>query len=152
MIVTDLKHLGHQISMTPALNKAMNFLRRQDLQNLADGKVEVDGDRVFANVQRYETMMTADPKFEHHRKHIDVQYMVSGEEIIGWAPIERMVITEAYDADRDIGFGTVIRGKWTPLYLHAGQVAVLYPEDGHAPKLAAHAPSTVMKIVVKVAV
>jgi YhcH/YjgK/YiaL family protein len=152
MIVTDLKHIDHQISMTPALNKAMAFLRRQDLQNLADGKVEIDGDRVFANVQRYETMMTAAPKFEHHRKHIDVQYIVSGEEIIGWAPMDRMAITEAYDADRDIGFGTVMKGRWTPLFLQAGQLAVLYPDDGHAPKLAAGASSSVMKIVVKVAV
>ena len=71
---------------------------------------------------------------------------------IGWAPIEMMAITEAYDADKDIGFGTVIKGKWTPLFLQAGQLAVLYPADGHAPKLAAHAPSTVMKVGVKVAV
>lgn len=152
MIVTDLKHIDHRTPMTPALNKAMAFLRQQDLQNLADGKVVIDGDRVFANVQRYETMMMADPKFEHHRKHIDVQYMVSGEEIIGWAPMDMMAITEAYDADKDIGFGTVIKGRWTPLFLQAGQLAVLYPEDGHAPKLAAGASSSVMKIVVKVAV
>jgi YhcH/YjgK/YiaL family protein len=152
MIVTDLKHIDRQISMTPALNKAMDFLRQQDLQHLADEKVEIDGDRVFANVQRYETMMTAAPKFEHHRKYIDVQYIVSGEEIIGWAPMDMMAITEAYDADRDIGFGTVMKGRWTPLFLHAGQLAVLYPEDGHAPKLAAGASSSVMKIVVKVAV
>jgi len=74
VIVTDLKHIDHQVSMTPALNKAMDFLRQQDLKNLADGKVEIDGDRVFAIVQRYETMMTAAPKFEHLRKHIDLQY------------------------------------------------------------------------------
>jgi beta-galactosidase beta subunit len=43
-------------------------------------------------------------------------------------------------------------GKWTPVFLQSGQLAVLWPEDGHAPKLAADAPSTVMKIVVKVAV
>jgi len=152
MIVTDLKHIDHQVSMTPALNRAMDFLRQQDLKNLADGTVEINGDRVFAIVQRYETMITDAPKFEHHKKHIDVQYIVSGEEIIGWAPMDMMAITEVYDADRDIGFGTVVKGRWTPLLLQAGQVAVLYPEDGHAPKLAAHAPSAVMKIVVKVAV
>ncbi len=152
MIVTDLKHIDHQVSMTPALNRAMDFLRRQDLHNLADGKVGIDGDCVFALVQRYETLMAAAPKFEYHRRYIDVQYIVSGEEVIGWSPMDMMAITEAYDADKDIGFGTVIKDKWTPLLLQAGQLAVLYPEDGHAPKLAAHAPSIVTKIVVKVAV
>jgi YhcH/YjgK/YiaL family protein len=62
-----------------------------------------------------------------------------------------MSITESYDADKDICFGMVAKGKWTPLLLQAGQLAVLWPEDGHAPKLAAGASSSVMKIVVKVA-
>jgi YhcH/YjgK/YiaL family protein len=63
-----------------------------------------------------------------------------------------MTITEAYDAEKDFCFGTVPAGKWTPVSLQSGQLAVLWPEDGHAPKLAADAPSAVMKIVVKVAV
>jgi YhcH/YjgK/YiaL family protein len=152
MIVADLKHIEHQISMAPALKKAIDFLRRWDIHKMSDGKVEIDGDRVFAIVQRYETVMTDAPKFEYHRKYIDVQFVASGEEVIGWAPMERMSITESYDADKDICFGIVATGKWTPLLLRAGQLAVLWPEDGHAPKLAAGASSSVMKIVVKVAV
>ncbi len=151
MIVTGLRHLDHQVPMTPALRKAFDFLQRWDIQKLADGRVEIEGDRVFAIVQRYETMMVDAPKFEYHRKYIDVQFIASGEEVIGWTPIERMKIAEAYDADRDIAFGAVEKGKWTPVYVRAGQLAVLWPEDGHAPKLAAGAPSSVMKIVVKVA-
>ena len=58
----------------------------------------------------------------------------------------------AYDEKKDISFGTVGPGKWTPIHLQAGQVAVLWPEDAHAPKLAAGGPSPVMKIVVKVVV
>lgn len=150
MIVTDLDHIEHQVVMTPGLQKAFDFLRMRAIRDLADGKIEIDEQRVFALVQRYETVMTGDPKFECHRKYIDVQYIVSGEEVIGWAPVERMTITEAYDVDKDICFGTVAQGGMTPVHLKAGQLAVLYPEDGHAPKLAARAPSPVMKIVVKV--
>jgi biofilm protein TabA len=152
MIVTDLKHLEHQVPMTPDLKNALAFLRRRDLRGLPDGRAEIDGDRVYAIVQRYETMRTGAPKFEFHRKYIDVQFIVSGEETIGWAPVESMTITEAYNADKDICFGKVAAGKWTPARLHAGQLAVLRPEDAHAPKLASGAPSPVMKIVVKIAV
>jgi len=152
MIVTDIKHIGHQVSMTTALKKAIDFLRRPDIHGLVDGRVDIDGQHVFALVQRYETVMTDIPKFEYHRKYMDVQYIVSGEEIIGWAPAGRMVVTEAYDIERDICFGIVSKGEITPVYLQAGQLAVLYPEDGHAPKLAAGSPSPVIKIVVKVAV
>ena len=61
------------------------------------------------------------------------------------------LITEPYDADRDLCFGTVGAGKWSPMHLQSGQLAVLWPEDGHAPKLSAGIPALVMKIVVKVA-
>jgi biofilm protein TabA len=152
MIVTDLKHIDRQVAMTPALRRAFEFLRGNNIYNLLDGKIEIVGDRVFALVQRYETLMADIPKFEFHRKYVDIQYIVSGEEVIGWIPVGRMTITEAYDSDKDICFGTAVQRKWTPVHLQAGQLAVIYPEDGHAPKLASGAPSSVVKIVVKVAV
>lgn len=151
MIVTDLKHIDHQACITTALKKAIDFLRRPDIGNMADGRVDIDGDRVFALVQRYETIITDVPRFEYHRKYIDIQYIVSGEEVMGWAPAEQMTVTEAYDGNRDICFGTVPEGEMTPVYLKGGKLAVLYPEDGHAPKLAAGRSSFVSKIVVKVA-
>lgn len=151
MLVTDIKHIEHQVSMTPALKKAIDFLRRPDIRNLADGRVDIDGQQVFALVQQYETVIMDAPKFEYHRKYIDIQYIVSGKEVIGWAPVERMTITEAYNMEKDICFGTVPKEEITPVFLQEGQLAVFYPEDSHAPKLAAGAPSRVVKIVVKVA-
>ena len=152
MIVTNLNHIEHQVSMTLDLKNALTFLRRQDVHALPDGKAEIDGDRVYAIIQRYETIRTDSPKFEFHRKYIDVQFIASGEETLGWAPVESMTITEAYNADKDICFGKVASGTWTPVRLHAGQLAVLRPEDAHAPKLASGLPSQVMKVVVKIAV
>jgi biofilm protein TabA len=151
MIVSDLKHIEQQVPMTPGLKKALDFLRRQDVRGLPEGKAEIEGDRVYAVIQRYATIKTEAPKFEFHRKYIDVQFIASGEETIGWTPAESMTITEAYDADKDICFGTAT-GTWTRVRLRAGQLAVLRPEDGHAPKLASASPSSVMKIVVKIAV
>ncbi len=152
MIVSEMTHIERQILLTSHMKKALTFLQRQDLRSLADGKVEVDGDQVFAIVQRYETIAVHVPKFEYHRKYIDIQFIVSGEEIIGWTPAERMTIVEPYNADNDICFGEDPAGKWTPVHLQAGQLAVLWPEDGHAPKISPGVPSPVMKIVMKVKV
>ncbi len=152
MIITDIDHINRQIAMAPILKKALSFLGRPDIQNLDDGKIEIDGARAFAIVQRYETIKTGAPKFEYHRKYLDIQIILSGDEIIGWAPVERMKITEPYDSGRDICFGTVELGKWSPVRLQAGQLAVLWPEDGHAPRISAGDPALVMKIVLKVAV
>jgi len=152
VIVSDLNHIDHQVLMTPSLRKAFDFLRRRDLPALAVGRVDIDGDAVFALVQRYETVRTEAPKFEYHRKYIDVQFIASGEEVVGWSTSETMRITETYDEGKDVCFGTVKKGKWTPVSLQTGQLMVLWPEDAHAPKLATGEPSPVMKIVVKVAV
>ena len=152
MVVADIEHIGYQVSMTSVLKGAIDFLRRPDIHDLTDGRVDIDGQHLFALVQRYETIMADIPRFEYHRKYIDVQYIVSGEEIIGWVPAGRMAVTEAYDIEKDICFGIAPKGEITPLYLQTGELAVLYPEDGHAPKLAAGAPARVTKIVVKVAV
>lgn len=152
MIVTDLDHIDRQVLMTSSLRKAVDFLRGNDLHGLPDGRTDIDGDRAFALVQRYETARADAPKFEYHRRYIDVQFIATGEEIIGWAPSETMEITESYDGKKDICFGTVKNERWTPVRLQAGQLMILRPEDAHAPKLAAGRPSSVMKIVIKVAV
>ncbi len=152
MIATDLEHISGQIAMTPAMQKAIDFLRQNRGRELPAGKVEIDGKRVVASVQAYETIVTDAPKMEAHRKYIDVQFIVSGEEVIAWTPLERLTITQAYDETKDNCFGTVPSKEVTRVYLRAGQLAVLYPEDGHAPKLAAGKSAPVNKIVVKVAV
>ncbi|MFZ2411772.1 MAG: YhcH/YjgK/YiaL family protein [Candidatus Methanoperedens sp.] len=152
MIVTRLNLIDKQVAMTSALRKAIDFLQRPDLHNMADGRMEIDGQQVFALLQRYETLVMDAPTIEYHRAYLDVQYIVSGEEIIGWTPIEHMTITEPYNADRDVCLGTVPQRLLTPVHLQAGQLAVLYPEDGHAPRMAAGKPSRVFKVVVKVAV
>ncbi len=152
MIVTDIKLITHHGDMPLAFTKAIEFLRLRGLHDLPDGKVEIEGNNIFAIIQRYETYEAVVPTFEYHRKYIDIQYLVSGEEIIGWAPVERMTVTTPYDAEKDVAFGTMAAGKWTPVLLQPGQAAVFWPEDGHAPRLAAAAPSAVMKIVIKIAV
>jgi len=151
MVVSDLNYVNLQILITPGLKRAFDFLRRLDAKSFTEGKVEIDGENVFALFQRYETVKADIAKFEYHKKYIDVQYILSGEEIIGWAPAGQMTITHNYDSTKDICFGTVEREHLTPVYLKAGQVAVFFPEDGHAPRLAVNTPCSVQKIVIKVA-
>jgi biofilm protein TabA len=151
MIVTDLEHAQQQVALTPALQKALTFLRQAGSSSLPDGRVEIDGEQVYALVQSYETHR-GEPKFEAHRKYLDVQFVAAGEEIIGWALIDRMAVDAPYDEAKDVCLGRVAPTEVTPVRLSAGHMAVLYPTDAHAPKLAAGTSTSVKKIVVKVAV
>ena len=152
MIVTDLQHIERQLTMTQQMQQAVEFLRRTDLLELPDGNVPIDGKRVYAVLQRYRTARHDAPQFEYHRKYIELQYILAGEEIIGWAPASEMTPSFSYNEDQDICFGLIEPGKWSPVRLVAGQLAVFWPEDGHAPRLATEKACLVRKIVVKVAV
>jgi YhcH/YjgK/YiaL family protein len=152
MIIDQLSNAASYVEINKRLAAAFDYLRRTDLSKVEPGTYEIDGRKVYVMVQQYDTKTREKGRWEAHRKYIDVQYIASGEEVIGWAPAPLMAVMRAYDADKDIAFGTVQQGKWTAVHLGAGMLAVLWPEDAHAPKLAAGAPSAVMKIVVKVAV
>ncbi len=134
MIITDIAHIEEQIRMTPELRKAIDFLRRTDLPRLPDGRTEIDGDRVFALAQRYETEKSGALNFECHRKYIDIQVIVSGVEMIGWALVDRLEVTKPYDEAKDVCFGRVAAGAWTPVRLGSCQLAAFWPSDAHAPK------------------
>lgn len=150
MIACRLDLAARQAPAMQGLRAAFEFLRRPDIGALADGRYVIDGDRVFALVQRYATESVSAPRFEAHRKWVDVQYIASGSEIIGWVPLEDLSVSEPYDGVKDACFGSV--AAWSPVLLRAGELAVFFPEDAHAPRLAAVRPENVVKIVVKVAV
>ncbi len=149
MIAVPLALADRQAPALPGLALALAWLRRPETAGLPDGRYEIDGERVFALVQRYETL-AGEPRFEAHRRYADVQYLAAGAEIIAAAPLAALSVTEAYDAGRDVCFGAVPAGRASRLALAAGELAILYPEDAHAPRLAAGAPAAVTKIVVKV--
>jgi biofilm protein TabA len=134
----------------PGLDKAIDFLKNCPADQ-PNGTVEIDGEDVFAIVQSYETKQQKEaPRFESHRKYIDVQYLLSGRELMGWAPLESVTVTEPYDDDKDILFGTAPANQSAFISFTAGQAIILLPTDAHAPGLTKGAPRPVKKIVVKV--
>lgn len=148
MVIDTLEHASLYTSLHPLFQKAFEFLNRTDLNSLPDGKIQLDGDRLFASVQHYTTQPVSDGKMEAHRRYIDIQYVVSGEEVIGWAPLEEKNEFTPFDPEKDIGF---YFGETFPETLKAGMFAILYPCDAHLPGRFLVSPSEVKKIVIKVA-
>lgn len=113
-------------------------------------KIEL-ADGTFAIEQVYFTKPRPEGFFESHRKYIDVQVVVSGEELMEVEDISRLTVSHAYDADRDLikYAGTIAASR---LAMRAGDIAVFFPSDGHMPSLQLSAPGLVRKTVVKVPV
>jgi YhcH/YjgK/YiaL family protein len=149
MILDLLKNAASYEKLNPGFAKGFEFLRRPDLATIADGRHVIDGERVFAINQIYDTKLWKDGFLEIHRRYIDIQFIVSGEELIGYAPLAGQPEKDAYVTDRDIAF---LHGTSEPVRLRAGQFAIFFPHDAHMPGRTTSAPTRVHKIVVKVAI
>ncbi|MDD5372934.1 MAG: YhcH/YjgK/YiaL family protein [Sulfurimonas sp.] len=111
-------------------------------------KVELD-DGNFALEQIYNAKDREECFFESHRKYIDVQFILSGEEIIEVSNATLLVVSLVYNEQADL-----IKYEGTKqassIVLKAGDVAILYPQDAHMPCIKATDEVKVVKAVVKV--
>jgi len=148
MIIDQLQRVERYFSVHPGICAGVEFLGRPDLKQLAAGRHELDGRRLFAIVALDQGRGREKSLLEFHRKYIDIQYLAVGVDVIGWRPTELCDrIATPYDADKDIGFFYDRPETWAEV--SAGYFAILFPEDAHA-SLAT--TGNMHKVVVKVAV
>lgn len=147
MIIDELKNSECYGNMGERFAAGFAFLKNTDLKAIAPGRYEIDGDRLYASVEEYQTRPVADDSWEAHRRYADIQYVITGSEVIGWAPLHTLDVREEYDDAKDIGW---FQGKGTFLPLEEGRFMVLFPQDAHEPGRTAGETGSVKKIVVKV--
>jgi YhcH/YjgK/YiaL family protein len=131
--------------------KAFKFLKDNDLSKLELKRYDIDGDNIFATVSEYISKNEESAQFEAHRKYIDIQYVVSGKELINIAPLASVKeVLTPYDASKDIEFVTV--SKLIYLKASPSDFFIFFPGDAHRPGLKDGANAPVRKIVIKVKV
>ena len=128
-------------------DEAFAFLKNNDLTKLTPGKYPIDGDNVYASVTDDPTKDYGQSKWESHRKYIDLQYVISGEEKIGVAPVADVKVTEPYNAEKDIAHYSG-PGK---LYLaRPGTFFIFFPGTAHRPNITTGGNKPDQKIVIKI--
>jgi YhcH/YjgK/YiaL family protein len=148
MIVDRIENAKRYKGLGHGIPEALDFLARTDLAKLPNGKLEIDGEKLFAVVQRYQGKPVSEARWEYHEKYLDLQFVVSGDELMGYAPWDdNLPVETPYDAAKDAGFVSA-SGVMAPV--SSGMFAVFMPEELHAPSLAANpAKPDVFKIVMK---
>jgi len=135
-----------------AVARAISYLAGQDLENIPAGRYQDDQTGWLVQVLDLQTGPQSENYPEAHRKFIDVQYLVSGEEYIGVATEKaELEIHQPYDADRDIVFYRHAPNE-TLLLMKPGNFAVFFPQDLHRPNCAINDPLPIRKVVVKIPV
>ena len=132
-------------------DKAFSFLRDSNLTNLEIKRHDIDGNNVYAPVSEYTSKNEEDARYEAHVKYIDIQYVITGKELIGIAPLSDVKdILEPYNEANDITFMTV--NKISNHEAAPDRFFIFFPGDAHRPGLKDGENSPVRKIVVKVKV
>lgn len=151
MILDTLPLWRRYAPLHPRFARAFAFLESVTTAT-ADGRHDIDGDDLYALVQRYQTRPPAGMKLEAHRRYIDIQFLGSGREVIHWSPLATLSeVTLPYDPAQDVSLFAAV-APTVPVRLTAGQFAILFPDDAHGPCCAWDEPEDVLKVVVKVAV
>ncbi len=150
MILDRLENYELYRSLGHGIATALDYLRRTDFSQMADGRYEIDGDRVYAMVSRYQPKPLTAVSWEAHRQYIDVQYLALGAERMGYASLrDDSAAIGPYDPQKDFVLYDV-RGDYFEVC--QGSFAIFAPQDIHAPCLAVETPvqpSEVCKVVVK---
>jgi len=128
-------------------DEAFAFLENHDLNKLAPGKYPIDGDNVYASVTYDSTKDYDKSRWESHKKYIDLQYVISGEEKIGVAPVSVLTVTEPYSEEKDLahysGTGKIYDAK-------PGTFFFFFPGTAHRPNITTGGNKPDRKIVIKI--
>lgn len=147
MILDTLENAARYTSFKPGLSEGFGFLDHPGIAELEPGRYEIAEDLVYAIVEKNEGRKVEDGKLEAHRKYIDIQYIISGDESMGWSPRSELIGSEGYDEERDLEFYT--DKPQSLVKVPEGSFAIFLPTDAHLPGIGS---GPIHKIVVKIAV
>ena len=149
MIKDKLDNAKTYYNISENLKKGFKWLKNTDLKTIKPDRYYIDGEKLFANVQEYATK--ADAKYEAHRKYIDIQYMIKGEELVGVTNKNNCKTCDEYNSETDLEFmNCSVKEEY--LTLDEGTFMVFFPQDAHKPSINSGEQSTVKKVIVKVAI
>ena len=135
-----------------AWGKAFAFLGSLP-SDAAEGRYEIDGDRIFAMVMSYETRQPKDAVLEAHRRYVDIQAVLIGSEGCEWFPVQGLVTGVPYSDEKDAEFFQRPNAGPVRIAISPGLFVAFFPRDAHMPGLVMDGnPQQIKKVVVKISV
>ena len=146
MILDTLDRLDKYGFISPMMDKVLDFFRKTDLSTLAPGRIDLQGDDLFVNVNRQGAQTRNEVPIEAHREYIDIQVPISSDEEMGFISAPFMPApSKEYDSDRDVAFYPGLCDTY--LNVRKGMFVVFFPGEGHAPAIT---KDGILKLIVKI--
>lgn len=147
MIIGSLTQVKRFEALHPDFKKVFGYVLSKDWQEVPAGKIILEKDKIWVNVDELMGKNEEAAKLEAHNRFIDIQIPLLQEETFGWEARERLATEEkgGYQVDKDILF---YRDRPSLYFtLSVGDFVIFFPEDAHAPCIG---NGKMKKIVVKV--
>lgn len=131
-----------------ALQTAFEWLKAQDLAHMEAGTYELQGKDLYIMIQDFSTQPAEVRRPERHNDYLDVQYIVSGVERMGYVPYTGKETVAEDPEGKDVTFYRDLEGE-TFVDVTPGCYCIFFSNDIHRPGCAAGEPCNVRKAVVK---
>lgn len=149
MIYDRKSNLEQYRGISKNLDFAIEYIMKTDFSRSEEGRYTILGDRVFAMVQTPDTKSRSVAKWEAHKKYMDIQFLIEGDESIGFQTLETLTIFQDYDTEKDIVFfDDNGLGFFVPL--KGNDFVICFPQDAHMPLIQGSKSERIKKVVVKV--
>ncbi len=147
MVTDTIENIHYYATLGVKIAKALEYIKTTNFDAIASGQYAIEGEEIFAIINEYQTKDKSDCEAEAHRKYIDVQYMIKGTELFGYAPLTIQLPYTDYNEQTDLA---VYKEELSYLHLDAGMFIIFFPSDIHQPEVRAFEPIWVKKVVVKI--
>lgn len=148
MIKDKLSNASRYYGLSEGIKQGLEYLKANDILSMEDGKYEINGDKLFININSYNSKDSAD--WESHTKYIDIQFIRVGEEKIGICERKDCVSKTDYNSEKDIEFLTGDRGDFYTM--EPEDFMIIFPDEIHKPGIKVNDNVYVKKAILKVAV
>ena len=130
----------------------VDTIKKTNFSNYDDGIYPIENESIFFILSTYKTKQIEDSFSEAHKKYIDFQYLVYGEELIGYTNYYCIKRNQSeYDNQKDIElFNNVTDESF--FILKKDMFAVFYPYEIHRPGISHLEIRSVRKAVFKILV
>ena len=148
MIYDVVKNASKYKGLSRELDTALDFIINTDIKELECGRIELDGEEVFANVMTYETKLPEEGFFESHKKYIDIHMLITGEERVCVTDIAKVKDLSEYNEETD--FQKHEAKIYSDSLITEDYFIICFPQDAHMPGMAIKDKQEVKKIVLKI--
>ena len=148
MIFDRLSNSKQYEKLNEKFKIGFDFLKNNNLKEMKDGRYDI-AEGVFANVQSLKTKNKTAKKWEAHKDYIDIQYVIKGQECMGYGILEDFKkVVVPYDKEKDIEF--LDGEKFNYINVNENDFVIFYPNDAHAPMLSVKEDVEIKKVIVKI--